>query len=110
MTKDCFLDFALGIFEKAGLEHVQGHSFRIGGAVELLLAGVAPHVVAATGGWSSLAFLLYWRRVEEVIPMCTSKAFNARHMDDLSKIFESFRETNKIPKTFLTSSDGTMIF
>ncbi|KAJ3537651.1 hypothetical protein NMY22_g5509 [Coprinellus aureogranulatus] len=108
MTKATFLDFVLDIFEKAGLEHVQGHSFRIGGAVELLLAGVPPHVVAATGGWSSLAFLLYWRRVEEVIPMCTSKAYNAQHITDLEKIFEAFRESNNIPKTFLTSSDGSL--
>ena len=108
MVKESFLAFVLGIFDKAGLEHVQGHSFRIGGAVELLLTGVPPHVVAATGSWSSLAFLLYWHRVEEVIPMCTSKAFNVKHIQDLSEIFESFREDNKIPKTFITSSDGTL--
>lgn len=108
MTKNCFLDFALDVFDKAGLEHVQGHSFRIGGAVELLLAGVPPHVVAATGGWSSLAFLLYWRRVEEVIPMCTSKAYNTQHIDDLARIFEQFRKDNNIPNTFLTSSDGSL--
>lgn len=41
------------------MDHISGHSFRIGGAVELLLAGVPPEVVAATGNWTSLAFLLY---------------------------------------------------
>jgi len=53
------LEFIMGIWSSAMLVHVLGHSFHIGGAVELLLAGVSPEVVAALGGWTSLAFLLY---------------------------------------------------
>ena len=48
------------------LTHILDHSFHIGGAVELLLAGVPPEIVAATGGWTSLAFLLYWHHMEEI--------------------------------------------
>jgi len=45
----------------AMLSHVLGTVFLIGGTVELLLAGVPPEIIAATGGWTSFAFLLYWR-------------------------------------------------
>ena len=46
--------FCTDVWLKAALAHVLGHSFRIGDAVELLLAGVPPEIVAATGGWTSL--------------------------------------------------------
>jgi hypothetical protein len=45
---------------------------------QFLLAGVAPEVIAALGGWTSLAFLLYWRRVEEILPMNISKAYKKK--------------------------------
>ena len=92
---------------KAALAHVLGHSFRIGGAVALLLAGVPPEIVAATlaGGWTSLAFLLYWRRMEEILPMSTSRAYQRSHIDDLAKIFEKFRVDNRIPSNLLSSVD-----
>jgi len=83
------------------LAHVLGHSFRIGGTVELLLAGVPPEIVAATGGWSSLAFLLYWRRMDEILPMSTSKAYTQAHLHHLASIFEEFRITHKIPSALL---------
>lgn len=90
------------------LAHVLGHSFRIGGAVELLLAGVPPEIVAATGGWTSLAFLLYWRRMEEILPMSTSKAYNKAHLDALAAIFEQFRINNKIPSALIIASNGNL--
>ena len=86
------------------LAHVLGHSFRIGGAVELLLAGVSPEIVAATGGWTSLAFLLYWRRMDEILPMSTSKAYNQAHLDRLASILEDFRIAHKIPSSLLDNS------
>ena len=90
MTKHRFMDFCTDIWLKVALAHILGHSFRIGGAVELLLAGVSPEIVAATGGWTSLAFLLYWRRMEEILPMSTSRAYQRSHIDALAKIFEKF--------------------
>ena len=96
MTKHKFLAFCSDIWMKAALAHVLGHSFRIGGAVALLLAGVPPEIVAATGGWTSLAFLLYWRRMEEILPMSTSRAYQRSHIDDLAKIFEKFRVDSRI--------------
>ena len=103
MTKHRFMVFCADVWSKAALAHVLGHSFRIGGAVELLLAGVPPEIVAATGGWTSLAFLLYWRRMEEILPMSTSKAYRRSHCDELAKIFEKFRTDNHIPQNFLAS-------
>jgi hypothetical protein len=102
MSKPVFMAFCTDIWSKATLTHVLGHSFRIGGAVELLLAGVPPEIVAATGGWTSLAFLLYWRRMEEILPMSTSKAYRQSHLDDLAKIFEAFRVSQKIPSQLVS--------
>ena len=92
------------------LAHVLGHSFRIGGAVELLLAGVPPEIVAATGGWTSLAFLLYWRRMEEILLMSTSKAYNKTQVNHLAVIFEQFRIDHRIPTALITASDGDLTF
>lgn len=102
MMKHKFMSFCVDIWTKAHLAHVQGHSFRIGGAVELLLAGVSPETVAATGGWTSLAFLLYWRRMEEILPMSTSKAYRQSHIFDLAEIFEDFRIANSIPSRLVS--------
>ena len=104
LLKHKFLTFVTNIWSSAMLAHVLGHSFRIGGAVELLLAGVPPEIVATTGGWTSLAFLLYWRRMDEILPMSTSKAYNQAHLDRLSSIFEEFCITHKIPSSLLDNS------
>ena len=104
MFRDTFLSFVTKIWFAAAMDHVSGHSLRIGGAVELLLAGVPPEVVAATGGWTSLAFLLYWRRMEEIIPLTTSKAYNAARISSLSDIFEQFRIRQNISIADLDSA------
>lgn len=101
MFRDTFLSFVMRVWIDLFLS---GHSLRIGGAVALLLAGVPPEVVAATGGWTSLAFLLYWRRMEEIIPLYTSKAYNSSQLSSLSGIFEDFRVRQNIPKSMLTST------
>ncbi|KAJ3521044.1 hypothetical protein NMY22_g12477 [Coprinellus aureogranulatus] len=93
-SEESSLKFVYKVWADAGLQKVSGHSFRIGGAVMLLLAGVSPEVVAATGGWTSLAFLLYWRRVEEVLPMSTFKAYQKVELD---KKMETFRVEQGLP-------------
>jgi len=105
MSKHKFMSFCVDIWSSAGLAHVKGHSFRIGGAVELLLAGVPPEIVAATGGWTSLAFLLYWRRMEEILPMSTSRAYQKSQITDLATILEGFRQRNGIPAHLLDASE-----
>jgi hypothetical protein len=108
LLKHEFLSFVTGIWSSALLAHVLGHSFRIGGAVELLLAGVPPQVVAAIGGWTSFAFLLYWRRMEEILPMSTSKTYNKSHFDNLAAIFEQFRINQNIPSALISNSDVSL--
>jgi hypothetical protein len=50
-----------------GIPTITGHSFRIGGTTELLVAGVPLDVVKVMGRrWSSNAFLAYWRSVERI--------------------------------------------
>ena len=105
LLKHEFLNFCNHIWLSTMLAHVLRHSFRIGGAVELLLAGVPPEIVAATSGWTSLAFLLYWRHMEEILPLSTSKAYNKSHIDSLATIFEQFHIQNKIPSALIIASD-----
>jgi hypothetical protein len=30
------------------------------------------------GGWSSLCFLIYWRRLEKILPLAITRAWDAR--------------------------------
>ncbi|KAM6489564.1 hypothetical protein JOM56_014983 [Amanita muscaria] len=82
-----FLDFCNKDLH-ANQKKILGHSFRIGGSVELLLAGVPPEVVASLGGWSSNAFLLYWRKLEKIIPLHVSQAYDRQK---LAASIDSFR-------------------
>ncbi|KAF7302511.1 hypothetical protein HMN09_00885500 [Mycena chlorophos] len=91
LTKSYFLHRCNAVWKAAGLDNVAGHSFRIGGSSELLMAGVPPQIVAATGGWTSLAFLLYWRKLGNIIPKAIRSAYHKLSFEDLAKSFEQFR-------------------
>ncbi|KAJ7613011.1 DNA breaking-rejoining enzyme [Roridomyces roridus] len=69
LSKADFISRCNIIWAAAGMEALNGHGFRIGGAMHLLLHGVDPWVVMKQGRWSSWAFLLYWRNVEEILPL-----------------------------------------
>jgi hypothetical protein len=96
LTKDHFLRRCHDIWTSAKLLRVHGHSFRIGGSTELLLAGVPCDVVVALGGWTSLAFLLYWQKLEHIIPQHVGKAYTKDKVDEVSKAFEAFRIAHRI--------------
>jgi hypothetical protein len=96
MSKDWFLRRCTEIWTNAKLNLVHGHSFRIGGSAELLLAGVPCEVVAALGEWTSLAFLLYWRKIEHIVPMNVGKAYDKKKLEEVAKAFEAFRVANHI--------------
>jgi hypothetical protein len=81
LTKDVFLHSAAVAYKRAGLAHVFGHSYRIGGSVKLLLDGVEPEVIMKLGGWTSLCFLIYWRRLELVLSSRIAKAWDSRIRD-----------------------------
>ncbi|KAJ7455407.1 hypothetical protein FB451DRAFT_1277716 [Mycena latifolia] len=78
LTKDVFLRASSTVFKTAQLDLVFGHSYRIGGSLELLSAGVAPEVIMKLGGWTSLCFLIYWRRLEQILPLAITRAWDAR--------------------------------
>ena len=65
-----------------------GHSFRIGGSLRYLLEGVPIEVVMKLGGWTSLCFLIYWRKLELVIP---SGIISARLRAELDRMATSHR-------------------
>ncbi|KAJ7315240.1 hypothetical protein DFH08DRAFT_715846, partial [Mycena albidolilacea] len=82
LTCPKFLQRCNEIWEAAGYPRTTGHSFRIGGTAELLLAGVAPDVVKAMGRWSSDVFHRYWRSLEDLAPLHASNigvGSTARH-------------------------------
>nr|GAT43217.1 predicted protein [Mycena chlorophos] len=76
IVKPAFLVFISNLFREAKLEQVLGHSFRIGGSVHLLCTGVEPEIVMKIGGWSSTCFLIYWRKLEMVIPVALARAWD----------------------------------
>jgi hypothetical protein len=81
LVKDLFLRDLSAAFRDARLDLIFGHSFRIGGSLELLAAGVAPEMIMKLGGWTSLCFLIYWRRLAQIIPLAISRAWDARIAD-----------------------------
>jgi hypothetical protein len=101
MVKSTFLAFCDKVWKCAELDHIHGHSFRIGGAVELLLAGVPPKIIAAIGGWTSLAFLLYWRRFEDILPTHVLEAYDSSQISRLKRTLDDFQKANKIPNSLI---------
>ncbi|KAK0232762.1 DNA breaking-rejoining enzyme [Armillaria fumosa] len=76
LSKEAFLQCCAQIWAIDDLDAASGHSFRIGGTTYLLLLGVDPWVVMKQGRWSSKAFLLYWRKVEEILPLFIGDAMD----------------------------------
>ncbi|KAF7297499.1 hypothetical protein MIND_00983700 [Mycena indigotica] len=103
MTKPWFLTRCTEIWKECAMLAVAGHSFRIGGSTELLLAGVPCDIVAATGGWTSLAFLLYWRKLEHIIAMAVGKAYDKKKIEEVALAFDRFRIEHNI--TLLPEED-----
>jgi hypothetical protein len=69
LTKKKFLNRCNAIWNLFGYPRLTGHSFRIGGTTELLIAGVPPDIVKMMGRWSSDTFLRYWRSLHRVAPL-----------------------------------------
>ncbi|KAF5375139.1 hypothetical protein D9758_000555 [Tetrapyrgos nigripes] len=104
MVKSKFLDFCLNVWKNVGINNVQGHSFRIGSAVHLLSLGVAPEYITALGGWTSLAFLLYWRQLIDIVPAAIHKALD---LDKVKQTVEEFHKKNSISNALLdTAASG----
>ncbi len=65
--------------------------------MELLLSGVPPEVVASLGEWSSMAFLLYWCKIDDIIPQHIFKAYDRNKLIAVATELEAFRIRNNIP-------------
>jgi hypothetical protein len=72
LTKEAFLRRCNDVWRAQGLPQHMGECFRIGGATELLLASVPPHIVKKSGRWSDDAFLRDWPLTGEIL---------AKHME-----------------------------
>jgi hypothetical protein len=68
LTKSRFLRRCNSVWHALGYPRTTGHCFRIGGTTELLIAGIPPEVVKATGRWSSDSFMRYWRSLDDIAP------------------------------------------
>jgi len=78
MRKSWFMSHCNEIWMGHGLDHMLGHSFRIGGTTHLLLLGVDPFIVMVQGHWKFAAFLEYWHNCEDIIPMFIGFSLNSR--------------------------------
>jgi hypothetical protein len=79
LTKSMFLRRCNEIWQILGYPWTSGHCFRIGGTTELLIAGMPPDVVKATGRWSSDSFMRYWHSLDEIAPL------HVRHLHSTGK-------------------------
>ncbi|EIN14054.1 DNA breaking-rejoining enzyme [Punctularia strigosozonata HHB-11173 SS5] len=98
LTKTRLLTRCNEIWSKARLRTLSGHCFRIGGTTHWLLQGAPTEIVAAIGGWTSLAFLLYWRKVEDIIAAGLVDAMSKSDAARLGKKVDEFRVSRGIPK------------
>lgn len=91
LTKSFFMSQCNAIWAAAGFDALQGHGFRIGGATDLLLKGTPPDIVMAQGRWASAqSFILYWRKIEEILPLYLSRTFVLDRLSQLSTAMSAF--------------------
>lgn len=98
MNREWFMARCNEVWAAAGLQTLTGHSFRIGGATELLLRGVPPEIVQVLGGWKSQAFLEYWRSIDDILPLFISGSFTASRLqllrDSMTRYEARFRSSS----------------
>lgn len=68
LSKKGFLRRCNTIWATLGYSRTTSHCFRISGTTELLVAGIPPDIVKATGRWSSESFLRYWCSLDDIAP------------------------------------------
>jgi hypothetical protein len=70
--------FSSAVFLPAALNPFFAHSYCIGGSLELLDAGAALEIIMKLSGWTSLCFLIYWRRLNCILPLNITRAWDTR--------------------------------
>ena len=92
LTKSNWLARCNEIWVAAGFAPLKAHAFRIGGCTELLLCGTNPDIVCVQGRWKSRAFLVYWRKIQKLLPLFISNSFSASCRScKLLYVFVSFK-------------------
>jgi hypothetical protein len=97
LTKEAFMARCNEVVVATGLPPIFGHSFRIGGATELLLMGVEPDVVRVQGRWMSDAFLEYWRKIDEILPLFLSQSHEKQRVAVLCKSIGPYLARHRPP-------------
>ena len=59
LTRQFFLQQLKTVLQSLGLDHGQGHSFRIGAATSCSKAGIEDHLIQTLGRWSSNCYIRY---------------------------------------------------
>lgn len=86
-------------FREANKEPLKGHSFRIGGTLELLLRGVPFEVVKRKGRWASDAFQTYLRQHAQIM---------APYVQDVPALRDMFIElqlSDRVPTALRSIAD-----
>jgi hypothetical protein len=90
MTRAWFLTRCNNVWKSQGLETLSGHCFRIRGAMELLLRGTPPDIVAVQGRWKSRSFLDYWHRIESILPTFIASSMQDSHISLIKSSMDSY--------------------
>jgi len=69
MQKNWFLTQCNSIWVSHFPSPISGHSFQIGGTTHLFLLSIDVFIIMVQGHWSSNAFLSYWQKCKEIIPL-----------------------------------------
>ncbi|EGO27016.1 hypothetical protein SERLADRAFT_368511 [Serpula lacrymans var. lacrymans S7.9] len=96
LTRLWFLNRCNAVWLEAGYPDMLGHAFQIGGTTELLLQGINPDIIATQGCWHSRAFLLYWHRIESILPLFLSASNQDSSCSRLLASIDTFHQRHGI--------------
>jgi hypothetical protein len=91
LTKVNWLARCNKIWTANGFDPLVTHTFRIGGCTELLLRGTNPDIVCVQGRWKSRAFLQYWRKIQDILPLFISNSFSDDRLALVHASMKSFK-------------------
>jgi type IV secretory pathway TrbD component len=92
LTKDWFINRCNAVWKEAGFEdELLIHDFCIGGTTEMLLRGTPLDIVMVQGHWlSTQSFVLYWHKIEDILPLFLSRSFIMDCMTRLNALMKDF--------------------
>ena len=90
--KDWCISRCNTVWKEAGFEDkLLIHGFHIGGATEMLLRGTLPDIVMVQGRCLlTRSFVLYWHKIEDILPLFLSCSFVMDCMTHLDALMKDF--------------------